>query len=68
MDKVTLDIDGMACGGCVATVQKVLSQIEGVAWADVELGSASAEITYDPSKVQPPALISALAEAGYPSK
>jgi copper chaperone CopZ len=68
MDKVTLRIDGMACGGCAATVQKVLSGIDGVSAAQVSLEAASAEITYDPAKVQLPVLISALNDAGYSAK
>ncbi|EEF22785.1 conserved hypothetical protein [Ricinus communis] len=68
MDKVTLHIDGMACGGCAATVQKVLSGIEGVADAQVSHQTASAEITYDASKVQPATLASAVTQAGYPAK
>ena len=37
MEQTTLTIGGMTCGGCVATVTRVLRAVPGVASAEVSL-------------------------------
>lgn len=62
---VTLAITGMTCGHCVATVQKVVAAIPGVAAARVALGSAQLDIdSATPERVVGDA-IHAIARAGY---
>lgn len=60
-----LSIDGMTCGGCVASVTKVLNQIHGVNDAQVSLAEGSARVTYDPRKTNPDALRAAVEAAGF---
>ena len=65
MQTTTLKIRGMTCGGCVASVQRVLADLDGVARADVSLASNEAKIEYDASRVQPADLEAAVEDAGY---
>jgi copper chaperone len=63
MEDLTLQIDGMSCGHCVARVQKALSKLDGVDIRNVEVGSA--EMSYDPSRVSPDKILEAVDAAGY---
>lgn len=63
MTKVTLDINGMSCGHCVAQVKKTLAALEGVEVSEVAVGSAVIE--YDPSAVTTDRIAEALDEQGY---
>ena len=65
MQNVTLKIDGMTCGGCVKSVTRVLSELGGVAQADVSLEKAQAVVSFDANKVQPAALVDAVEDAGF---
>ena len=65
MQNVTLKIDGMTCGGCVKSVTRVLSELDGVAQADVSLEKAQAVVSFDANKVQPAALVEAVEDAGF---
>ena len=65
METVTLKVGGMTCGGCVASVTRVLKATPGVDDAVVRLDAASATVTFDPARTSVPALKSAIADAGY---
>ena len=65
MEKVTLNVDGMTCGGCVASVTRVLKSTPGVSDAVVELAAKRATVTFDPARTSVPALKSAIDAAGY---
>ena len=62
-----LDVEGMMCAGCVSTVEKKLSQCEGVTAATVNLVTEIAAIEYA-DQTDPQAIAQALTDAGYPSK
>ena len=65
MESTTLKIRGMTCGGCVASVQRVLNELDGVERADVSLASNEAKIEFDASRVKPADLEAAVEDAGY---
>jgi copper chaperone CopZ len=60
-----LSIDGMTCGGCTASVAKVLKQIHGVSDAQVSLAEGSAVVTFDPARATPEQLKAAVEAAGF---
>jgi len=64
MSHVVLDISGMTCAACGARIAKVLSRIDGVADADVNLALERASIELD-GEVTPQRLIEAVEKAGY---
>lgn len=65
METVTLNVSGMTCGGCVASVTRVLKALNGVAKADVSLEKKNAVVDYDPGKVQVAQLKHSVEEAGF---
>ncbi len=65
METTTLKIDGMTCGGCVASVTRVLRAVPGVSDAAVTLTPGQATVTFDEAKTNVPALREAVEEAGY---
>ena len=65
METITLKVEGMTCGGCVASVTRVLKATPGVNDAVVRLDGGSATVTYDPARTGVPALKSAIEGAGY---
>jgi len=63
--EVTMKVQGMTCGGCVASVTRVLKAIDGVEQVDVKLDAAQAHVTYDAARTGVPAFRKAIADAGY---
>ncbi len=63
--QLTIPITGMTCANCVATVERGLKKQEGVQTAVVNLASERATVTFDPSAVGLPDLVSRVAHAGY---
>lgn len=65
MQHITLNIDGMTCNGCVASVTKILQGVDGVASAEVSLADKRAEVAFDATKTSIDALIAAVEDGGY---
>jgi len=63
MSRLTMKIDGMSCGHCVAAVREALTELPGVQVDDVRIGSA--EVRYDPAAVTPEQVADAVRDAGY---
>jgi copper chaperone CopZ len=65
MEKSTqLNIKGMTCGGCVASVKRVLEAVPGVKAADVSLANARASVRHDDT-LDTRRLKTAVEEAGF---
>ncbi len=65
MATITMSVKGMTCGGCVASVQRVLKQMDGVSKVDVSLQQQQATVEYAPERVDPTRLRSAIEGAGF---
>lgn len=61
----TLQIEGMHCASCVATVEKALKSIDGVSNASVNLATESALVNYDPGKITMADFIRTVDNVGY---
>lgn len=68
MATVTLNIDGMTCGGCVKSVTKVLNDLDGVRSATVSLENKNAQVEFDESKIQIAQLVEAVEDAGFDAR
>ncbi|MFY9826823.1 MAG: heavy-metal-associated domain-containing protein [Thermoanaerobaculia bacterium] len=66
MQPLTLKIDGMTCGHCVARVDKALSKLDGVHVRRVDVGAA--EIDYDPARTPFARIREAIDDAGYTAR
>ena len=66
MEKI-LNVEGMSCNHCTATVKKALEGIDGVKEADVSLEEKNAKVELD-KDVADEALVKAVEDAGYSAK
>lgn len=58
-------IDGMTCGNCVNSVEKVVSDLAGVTAIAVSLEDKQARVTYDASLVTPAQIVETIEDAGF---
>ncbi len=65
MVQLTVDIDGMSCGHCVARVKQVTASAPDVKVDDVPVGNAS--LSCDPALSSPESIVGAVSKAGYPA-
>ena len=67
MQTISFDVSGMTCGSCTGSVQRALSQIDGVSHAEVTLRPGVATVVTDPFRVTPAQIESAITRLGYPA-
>lgn len=65
MKKVEIKIEGMHCEGCSKRLTKVLSNVEGVNFAEVSLENKLAKIEYDENVAKLEDLEEAITDAGF---
>lgn len=63
--KTLLKIGGMHCAGCVNSIQRYVSTVDGVSKVEVNLANEKASVEYDPAKVAVSDIEKAVEEAGY---
>ena len=63
--KVTIPVTGMTCAACSSRVQRALAKTPGVTEASVNLMMENAVVGYDPSAVDPGALVEVIRDTGY---
>jgi Cu+-exporting ATPase len=62
---IHLDITGMSCANCSATIQDTLESLDGVSEADANFATNEGSVTYDPDEVSLQEIYDAIDEAGY---
>jgi Cu+-exporting ATPase len=65
MDTIKLDIKGMHCASCVATIEKSLKRTEGISSASVNLTTEKAVVDFDPGKISTKDIISVITKRGF---
>jgi copper chaperone len=65
MEQAVINVEGMTCGGCVASVTKAIQRLDGVEQANVSLESNIASVIYDDTKTNEEAIKQAVRDAGY---
>lgn len=63
--KIEMSIAGMTCQGCVRTIEKKLSAVQGVDYAHVNLGAGKATVEFDDAATTPDELITAVQQIGF---
>src|SRR3989338_2526585 len=58
-------ISWMTCSSCVATIENVVSSVEGVETVSVNLITETGTVEYDPSKVEPVAIVESITDLGF---
>lgn len=67
-EKITLDVAGMKCAGCVKAVERQLIEHPGVKSACVNLATEVAVVESEVGAVEPDALAKRLTDAGFPTQ
>jgi copper chaperone len=65
METTTIKVGGMSCGGCVASVTKILTELPGVSKVEVTLDPGQATVEFDAAQVDRAALCAAIEDAGF---
>jgi copper chaperone len=68
MQTLHFDVSGMTCGGCTSSVQRALSQLDGVSHVEVNLNPGSASVTVEPGVVSAAQIESLLDDLGFEAK
>jgi Cu+-exporting ATPase len=61
---ITVGVTGMTCAACAGRIERVLKRVPGVATANVNLATETAQVDGD-TRVTPAAVEAAIAKAGY---
>ena len=64
-NKLTLQVEGMHCAGCVASIEKNVSKLGGVKECQVNLTMKSAVVTFDPSGLHQGDIIEQIKQLGF---
>ena len=64
---IVLKIEGMTCGGCKASVERLLAAQPGVRQAAVDLAQGRATVSAEDG-IQPQALVAAVEGAGFDAR
>ncbi len=64
-DQVTLQIQGMHCAGCVATIERGLKKLPGVKTCAVNLLTSSATVAFEPKTTSADTIIETIGRLGY---
>ncbi|MDD4699544.1 MAG: heavy metal translocating P-type ATPase [Oscillospiraceae bacterium] len=62
---VTIPIGGMTCAACAARIEKVVSKLDGVSKASVNLSTEKATVSFDKQKVKISDIKQAIEKIGY---
>ena len=65
MDKVSIKVSGMTCGGCERSVQNALTSRAGVTAAKADRTAGLVTVEFDPAQIERPAIEKAITEAGF---
>ena len=63
--KARIQVTGMTCTTCAATIEKALAETHGVEQARVNFASEKASVEYDPDKVDLGKIKDTITESGY---
>ncbi|MBB6453481.1 copper chaperone [Salirhabdus euzebyi] len=62
---ITLNVSGMTCGHCEASVKGALKDLDGVQNVDVNLATGKVDVQYEEGKVTEAEMKEAVEEQGY---
>jgi copper chaperone CopZ len=67
MGKVTLNVNGMKCGGCEKSVEDILKGLNGIEHAKASSKDATVELEFQEDLIQLDQVKKVLNEKGYPA-
>lgn len=66
IEKATLTAPDISCGHCVATINRVLGELDGVSHVETSEATKRVEVEFDPNRVSLERIEAVLDEEGYP--
>lgn len=63
--RISLPIRGMTCSACAVRLEKALGKVAGVNLATVNFALERADVAYDPTRLTPPGITTAIVQAGF---
>jgi len=64
----TINIGGMHCDMCVASIEKGVKELDGIVSVSVSLNDSTAVVSYEPSKIELAKIETAIEARGYKIK
>lgn len=65
LEKIDLSVPAMSCGNCVNNIKATLSVLDGVSDVAPSLETKRVTVSFEPSKVTPKQITTALAKLGF---
>lgn len=65
MEKLTLKVEGMTCGGCATSIQNALNGHDGVTSAEADVAAGTVSVEFDSAVIRQAALEQAIVDAGF---
>jgi len=65
MEKIRIDIEGMTCASCAASIEKSLRKVKGVESATVNFATRTSEVTFDKNLTNEKELFDVIIKEGY---
>jgi len=65
LQRISFRVTGMSCVSCAATVEKALSQLDGVQRAEVNFAAGKVQLDYDPQRLSLARVNHVIAQLGY---
>ena len=62
---VKLEIEGMTCGSCAASITTALKKIDGVRTVEISFEQKGGTVEFDPAKANEQAIVEAVNNAGF---
>jgi len=66
MTTKTVNVPGISCGHCVATIERELGKLEGVSSVKAEHATRNVTVAWDPAAIEWGAIAELLREIHYP--
>lgn len=66
MTTKTVNVPGISCGHCVATIEREVGKLEGVSSVKAEQAARNVTVSWDPSSIEWGAIASLLKDINYP--
>jgi copper chaperone len=68
METLKIKVGGMTCGGCVASVRRVVQALPGIERVDLSLEQGEATVRYDASVASRTQITKAIETAGFDAR
>ncbi|MDX2143718.1 MAG: heavy metal-associated domain-containing protein [Rhodospirillaceae bacterium] len=65
MDTITIPVEGMTCGGCVKSVERMLTHQPGVTGAKASMEAKNVVVNYDAAAISRAEMEQAIRKAGF---